>query len=463
MHEHVLPSRDDPLVRGASEIVGGPAGRRVRFGRGPWTPLRVLLGMVVAASGLGLLLDQPCRADAWTGGDQYVAGCYSDIAHLYRTRGLAEGRTPYFDAGPLEEQVEYPVLTGAVMAAVATAVGEYGDDVDRARRFFDINALLLALWAAVTVFATARLAGRRPWDAAMVALAPGLVLTGTINWDLWAVGLTALAMLAWARERPLLAGALLGLGTAMKFYPLLLLGPLFVLCLRGRRLTHCTRTALVAGATWLAVNIPVLLVAPEGWRRFYQLSRERGADFGSVWYWLQGIGRGVPPEALNTVASGLFLVCCLGVAALTLLAPRRPRLPQVVFLTLAAFLVTNKVYSPQYVLWLIPLAALARPRWRDFLVWQAAEVLYFFAIWWHIQGFTNPDRALPDRYYWAAVLLHVAATLYLGAFVVRDIWRPEHDPVRADGSDDPAGGVLDGAPDAAWRPAPRAVPAYPSS
>jgi hypothetical protein len=31
--------------------------------------------------------------------------------------------------------------------------------------------------------------------------------------------------------------------------------------------------------------------------------------------------------------------------------------------------------------------------------------------------------------------------------VVRDILRPEHDPVRADGTDDPSGGVLDGAPD----------------
>ena len=51
------------------------------------------------------------------------------------------------------------------------------------------------------------------------------------------------------------------------------------------------------------------------------------------------------------------------------------------------------------------------------------------------------------------MLAHVAATLWLCAMVVRDILRPEHDPVRAphpDGTadDDPAGGVLDGAPDA---------------
>jgi hypothetical protein len=39
--------------------------------------------------------------------------------------------------------------------------------------------------------------------------------------------------------------------------------------------------------------------------------------------------------------------------------------------------------------------------------------------------------------------------------VVRDILRPEHDPVRADGSDDPHGGVLDRAPDVFAAAAPR--------
>ena len=50
----------------------------------------------------------------------------------------------------------------------------------------------------------------------------------------------------------------------------------------------------------------------------------------------------------------------------------------------AALVLSNKVYSPQYVLWLLPLAVLARPRWRDLLIWQGAEVLYFLAIWYRL-------------------------------------------------------------------------------
>ena len=43
-------------------------------------------------------------------------------------------------------------------------------------------------------------------------------------------------MLAWARERPVAAGVLIGLAAATKFYPLFVLGPLLVLCLRAGRM-----------------------------------------------------------------------------------------------------------------------------------------------------------------------------------------------------------------------------------
>ena len=56
-------------------------------------------------------------------------------------------------------------------------------------------------------------------------------------------------------------------------------------------------------------------------------------------------------------------------------ARRRPRVPQIVFLLVAGFILVNKVDSPQYCLWLLPLAVLARPRWGPLLTWQATELL----------------------------------------------------------------------------------------
>ena len=61
-------------------------------------------------------------------------------------------------------------------------------------------------------------------------------------------------------------------------------------------------------------------------------------------------------SALNKLTEVFFAVACAAIAVLALAAPRRPRLPQLCFLVLAAFLMTNKVWSPQYVVWLVPLA-----------------------------------------------------------------------------------------------------------
>ena len=148
---------------------------------------------------------------------------------------------------------------------------------------------------------------------------------------------------------------------------------------------------------------------------------------------------------------GLLLLACIGIGALALFAERRPRYAQLAFLVIAAFCLTNKVYSPQYVLWLIPLAALARPKWRDFLIWQSGEVLYFMAIWYFLQQYGNDNKGLPYGWYVAAIWVHVIATGFFAFMIVRDALEPEHDVIRSDGvpehEDDPGGGVLDGAPD----------------
>ena len=452
--EVVAPSREDPVVRAGSEVLGGPSGRRARRGGSWWTPVRVLLVLTFLTAGVGLVQKDWCRDNGWASPGNYVHACYSDIPPLYFGRGLADGEVPYIGQEG-ERQVEYPVLTGAVMWLTAQLVPESADPGARSLRYFDVNALALALCAAVAVAATALTAGRRPWDAAMFALAPGLALAGTVNWDLWAVALLALGMLAWARQRPLAAGVLIGLAAATKFYPLFVLGPLLLLCLRAGRMREFWAALVAAVCSWSAVNVPVMLADFDGWARFYRLSEERGAGFSSIWFVLDQQGSGVPAGALNALAAGAFAVVCLGVAVLAMTAERRPRLAQLTFLVVAGFLLTNKVYSPQYLLWLLPLAVLARPRWRDFLVWQAGEVVHFVGIWMLIAGYPpgNAERALGEDGYGLTVLAHVAGTLWLCAMVVRDVLRPDLDPDRTapDGTpvaDDPAGGVLDGAPDA---------------
>ena len=96
---------------------------------------------------------------------------------------------------------------------------------------------------------------------------------------------------------------------------------------------------------------------------------------------------------------------------------------------MAGFLLVNKVYSPQYVLWLLPLAVMARPRWRDLLIWQAGEVVYVAAVWLYLGGWLYGGIGQQAPAYDAAILVRMAAELFLMAVVVRDVLRPAHDPV----------------------------------
>jgi uncharacterized membrane protein len=452
--ETVRPTKEDAVAATGSELIGGPIGRRALLGTSWWTPVRVIVLVAIGMFALGMVQKLPCYDGAWFVGasSQYTHACYSDIPHLYQGRGFAEGLVPYFDklSGDME-YLEYPVLTGVFMEVASWLTPGSGSIQDQAKVYWMVNAGMLMVCAAVIAVCAARTHHRRPWDGLLVALAPAFALTATVNWDLLAVALTAAAMLMWARSRPLAFGVLLGLATAAKLYPFLLLGPLLVLCWRAGRWREFGTALRGAGGAWLVVNLPVLLLAPEGWSKFYTFSQERGVDFGSFWLVLSHrMDSPLTTETVNTLAMVLMLLSCLGVAGLALTAPRRPRFAQLAFLVVAAFILTNKVYSPQYVLWLIPLAALARPKWRDFLIWQACEVAYFLGIWMYLAYTTSGDahKGLPTDGYHVVIVIHLLGTLYLCAVVVRDILMPERDVVRRAGDDDPSGGVLDWAEDA---------------
>ncbi|MEU1294256.1 glycosyltransferase 87 family protein [Streptomyces sp. NPDC005840] len=449
----VPPTREDPVARSGSELIGGPLGRFALTGTSWWTPVRVVALLAIGMFALGLVQKAPCYNGAWFFGasSQYTKACYSDIPHLYQGRGFADGLVPYFDKLPGDmPYLEYPVLTGVFMEVAGWFTPGSGTIQHQEQWYWMVNAGMLMVCAAVIAVSVARTHARRPWDGLLVALAPAFALTATINWDLLAVALTAAAMLMWSRGRALAFGVLLGLATAAKLYPLFLLGPLFVLCWRAGKWREFGKALGGTAVAWIVVNLPVMVLAWDGWAQFYRFSHDRGVDFGSFWLILaQNSTDPLTTDTVNTLATLLVLLGCAGIAVVTLTAPRRPRFAQLAFLVVAVFILTNKVYSPQYVLWLVPLAVLARPKWRDFLIWQACEVLYFLGIWMYLAYTTSGDahKGLPqDGYHWA-IAVHLLGTLYLCAVVVRDILLPERDPVRRAGDDDPSGGVLDGARD----------------
>ena len=454
---HVHPTQDDPLVAALSESVGGPVGTRA--GRAPgsrpwWTPLRVVVLMAAIGFALGLVQKAPCVEGTWIEGNtRYSAMCYSDLPYLYTLRGFAEQTYPYTDDEQTRaryESMEYPAgisywawgtslvthwLNGSpdLEPRYKMTVGELQTDPEilrETRLYVVVNALGLALLTILAAGLLTKVNPRRPWDAALFALAPTLALTGLVNWDLLAVAMVAGALWAWSKDRPVLTGVLIGLGTATKLYPLFLLGGLLIICVRQRRLRDLGVVVASAVAAWALTNAPAYLASPTEWKVFWSFNSERGADLGSIWLVLDQAGDlGLSAQTINDGSWIFFGLWCAGVLALGLLAPQTPRLAQLGFLVVAGFLLVNKVYSPQYVLWLLPLAVLARPRWRDQLIWQGGEILYFASVWWYLGGYLEPSRGGDSGFYWIAIIVRMACELYLVALVVRDVVRPWRDLV----------------------------------
>ncbi|GAB3919177.1 membrane protein [Microlunatus endophyticus] len=469
-----VPASKDPVLAVLSRRFGGLPGRHAGRSLSWWTARRISLLAATLLWIVGALQKLPCRSTiAGVYPDTYKYLCYSDIPLLYTARGLADGNIPYFDHGNYQT-LEYPVLIGYLLEFQRRITVLFGAPVgpgldtqqalDASNLFATVNLVVLGVLFLITVWAHTRtipadLAQGRSWDAMMIAISPMVLLAGFINWDFLAVALTALGFMFWGRRRPGLAAVMFGLGTAAKLYPVLFLGPLILLCLRRQKMREFGRLMIGFAVAWLVPNLPVMIFAPDQWLVFWTFNSDRTGDLGSIWYVFSLAGHPVPH--LNVINTVILVLLCAGIGWLIFAARRPPRFGQLGYLVIAAFLITNKVYSPQYVLWLLPLLVLARPRWREWVIFTVGELGYFLAIWAHLDGTLTPGNGGPDKLYWLAVIFRIACEVWVGLVIIRDILVPDrYDPLRSAGAqgtvfygtvaDDPAGGVLRGAPDAPW-------------
>ncbi|KAA0018477.1 glycosyltransferase family 87 protein [Antrihabitans cavernicola] len=475
-----LPGTNDPLTIELSSLAGGPVGKHALLGRTRFfTPMRVIMLLTVIFLALGWFTKMGCIQQApsgpngvlgldWSGSRQYTAMCYSDTVPLYGAEHLNEGAFPYKkswqekspDGVVQTRYMEYPVVAGmyqyvSMKLAKAWDSATFLPQAIQVAVYFNIVAFGLALAWLVTVWASSLLAGRRIWDGALIACSPLVAVHAFTNFDPLATAFAAAGLLAWSRKRPVLAGILLGVGGATKLYPLFLLLPLLLLCLRVGKMRPWMITFFSAVGAWLVVNLPIAALFFTGWREFFRLNTDRPADPDSIynvitsftgWPGFDGVLESSDkPVILNLVSLLLFAAVCVGVGYIALTASRRPRVAQLCFLLVAGFLLTNKVWSPQYSLWLVPLAVLALPHRRILLTWMAIDALVWVPRMYYYLGESN--KGLPEQWFTGAVVLRDIAVIGLCALIVRQIYRPDEDIVRYGFIDDPVGGVLDQAAD----------------
>jgi uncharacterized membrane protein len=353
-----------------------------------------------------------CRVNDWASPDNYTHACYTDIPALFSERGLNTNTFPYLSS---TNSIEYPPVIGLgnwLISFITPSENSF-------RTFFDINALIILVLFFISAIIVRKIA---PTYQYLFPLAPAVIASLFINWDMWAVVSTLLAIYYFDKKKYEASGIWLGISIATKFFPIVLLLPIAIIFYRSSQIQLFYRYLFTTAIFWGAINIPIALTHFDGWWRFFKLNLERGADFGSIWYALSLLDIKIP--YLDLIYPLLSIVLFIGLAIYLLKLPSTPNLAAIALFALVIFTTAGKVYSPQYILWLTPLAVIALQNSKQlitFWFWQATEITYHLAIWQYLALFSDAQFGLPAGGYALATIIRVIGMCTFAYILMRDL------------------------------------------
>jgi hypothetical protein len=363
---------------------------------------------------------------------------------LYEHYGdkVAQGQVPYRDF-----RLEYP--PGAVPVFVLPSLGHEGDR-DAYDRWFDRLMALCGCLAVAGAGIALRALGASPARTAaalgLVALSP--LLAGSVvlsRFDFWPASLAVLALAALLHERLTLGALALGAAIGAKLWPAVL-APLVVAHVwRTRGPRAAAEWALELVLVEAAIFLPFAVLAPDGLRASFHAQIARPLQLeslgGSVLLALHHVGGtnlhvvttygsqnltgtgAHAAEIVTTVAGALAL------ATVWILYARRPaggeRLVAHAAAAVAAVLAFGKVFSPQFVIWLVPLVPLVRGRRGAAAGGLLAGALVLTQLW-----FPHHYWALADNFAQRESWLLLARNLAVLVLAAVLVWpRLEHEPL----------------------------------
>jgi uncharacterized membrane protein len=305
--------------------------------------------------------------------------------------------------GSTEEMhpVEYPALTGLIMWLFSffIAPAQYAW-VD----YFRLTATSHIAIFGATAYYLKKLSNRKL--AIIFALSPAVLYSLNRNWDIWAILTMLVAIYLFEKGKMTQSAFWLAVSIAIKFFPLVVLLPVAIYFLRNKRIREgITYVALTVGF-WLIINIPFMLINFRGWSYFYEFSYNRAIGSASIFEVTSMLGFGLPTTKIAFY--GFNLLALVGVLLYLSKAKKVVSVADGSFFTMFAFILFNKQYSMQYVIWLASLAVLAiyylsKDKQLKILIlygfWQASELLFQYSFFQRILTGTyrnTPTPASPE-------------------------------------------------------------------
>ncbi len=330
-------------------------------------------------------------------------GQFSDIRGFYGMH-FADGQhqwpfSTHTLVGSTQEMhpVEYPALTGFIMwfFSFFIAPAQYAW-VD----YFRLTAIVhVGLFGLVALYLK-KLSSRNL--AIIFAVSPAVLYSLNRNWDIWAILPMIGAIYLFEKKKIKQSAFWLAVSIATKFFPLVVLLPVAVYYLRNKKVKEGVRYIGLTLAFLLAINFPFMLINFRGWSYFYEFSYKRPIGSASVFEIASVLGHPLPNTKLLFY---VFNLAALGIVLLYLTKSNKViSIAEGSFFTMFAFILFNKQYSMQYVIWLASLAVLAigylnKERQTRMLViygiWQISELVFQYSFFQNILTNTYAGTATP--------------------------------------------------------------------
>jgi uncharacterized membrane protein len=297
----------------------------------------------------------------------------------------------------VQHPVEYPALTGLVMWLLSFLVSPSETAVFD---YYRITAAFQIVLLAISAYLIFKLAGKK--YGFYFILAPAVLYSLNRNWDIWAIAAMLLAIYLFEKKRFQLSAILLAVSIATKFFPIVLMLPIMIIFLRNKEFKLFVRYALTTAVAWVVINLPFVLINYEGWAYFYKFSAERGLGSASFFEITSII---LPSITFSSIH--FYILNTLALVAVTTYFVKLKSVPTLAatsFFVMFGFILFNKQYSMQYVIWLSALAVLTfsylKREHKELLIyvyilWQSFELAFQYSFFQKILTSTYANTATP--------------------------------------------------------------------
>ena len=297
----------------------------------------------------------------------------------------------------VQHPVEYPALTGLIMWLLSFLVSPSQTAVFD---YYRITAAFQIVLLAISAYLIFKLVGKK--YGFYFILAPAVLYSLNRNWDIWAIAAMMLAIYLFEKKRFQLSAILLAVSIATKFFPIVLMLPIMIIFLRNKQIKLFIRYALTTAIAWTVINLPFVLINYEGWAYFYKFSAERGLGSASFFEITNII---LPSITFSSIH--FYILNTLALVAVTTYFVRLKSVPTLAatsFFVMFGFILFNKQYSMQYVIWLSALAVLTfsylKREHKELLIyvyilWQTLELAFQYSFFQKILTSTYANTATP--------------------------------------------------------------------